>query len=81
MNSHSQTFVFFANLTLCFLLSDITVFICHVRNPYMRFLSSITSYVLLALSALSLLITLVLFFRNRVHGQDSDSSHSSLFKR
>lgn len=48
-----------ANLMLCFLLSDLVVFICHKRNPYLRFLTSPASYVLFALSALSVIYYIV----------------------
>lgn len=65
MKNRSDALIFLANLSLCFLLSDITVLICHVRNPYMRFLNSLPSYVLFGLSALCVALTLVLFLRRK----------------
>lgn len=57
-----------ANLMLCFLLSDVVVFICHKRNPYLRFLSSPASYVLFALSALSVVYWLLCRLRRQKRG-------------
>lgn len=48
------------HLSICFALSEITVAICHVRNPYLGFNDSPATMVLHACAALCLLTTVVL---------------------
>ena len=55
----------FANLSVCLILSEITVAICHVRNPYMGFNDSTATTVLHVCTALCLLVTAVLYLLRR----------------
>lgn len=50
----------FLNLSICFILSEITVYICHMRNPFMGFNNSAATVVLHICAALCLLTTVVL---------------------
>lgn len=50
----------FLNLSICFILSEITVYICHMRNPFMGFNNSPATVVLHICAALCLLTTAIL---------------------
>ena len=58
-------FTRFLNLSICFLLSEITVAVCHVRNPYLGFNRSPATSVLHGCTALCLLLTAVLYLLRR----------------
>lgn len=49
-------------LMIAFLISDLVVVYCHMRNPFMGFLSSRSSYVLFFFSFVSVIAFLVLRF-------------------
>ena len=53
-------YIRFLNLSICFILSEITVAVCHVRNPYFGFNDSPATMVLHVCAALCLLTTVVL---------------------
>ncbi len=50
---------FGAKLMISFLLSDLVVVYCHMRNPFMGFLNSRSSYVLFFFSFCSVLAVLI----------------------
>ena len=57
-----RSYSFSVRLMIAFLISDLVVVFCHMRNPFMGFLSTRSSYVLFIFTICSMLAVPILRF-------------------